>query len=84
MDNVSFLQKGISDEISTSSIAILPFDNKGDEKDEFYSYGISSDLISDVTSSGTVRVVGLNDIEKLDIQKMNNEKYLMNYVLNIW
>ena len=72
--NVSFLQKGISDEISTSSIAILPFDNKGDEKDEFYSYGISSDLISDVTSSGTVRVVGLNDIEKLDIQKMNNEE----------
>ena len=72
--NVSFLQKGISDEISTSSIAILPFDNKGDEKDEFYSYGISSDLISDVTSSGTVRVVGLNDIEKLDIQKMNNDE----------
>ena len=72
--NVSFLQKGISDEISTSSIAILPFDNKGDEKDEFYSYGISSDLISDVTNSGTVRVVGLNDIEKLDIQKMNNDE----------
>ena len=72
--NVSFLQKGISDEISTSSIAILPFDNKGDEKDEFYSYGISSDLISDVTNSGTVRVVGLNDIEKLDIQKMKNDE----------
>ena len=72
--NVSFLQKGLSDEISTSSIAIMPFDNKGDEKDEFYSYGISSDLISDVTSSGTVRVVGLNDIEKLDIQKMNNDE----------
>ena len=31
-------------------------------------------MISDVTSSGTVRVVGLNDIEKLDIQKMNNEE----------
>ena len=71
---VSVLQNGLSDEISTSSIAILPFDNKGDEKDEFYSYGISSDLISDLTSSGTVRVVGLNDIEKLDIQKMNNDE----------
>ncbi len=29
------------------SIAIIPFDNKGNKEDAFYAYGISADLISD-------------------------------------
>ena len=32
------------------SVAIIPFDNKGKEEDVFYAYGISADLISDITS----------------------------------
>jgi len=40
------------------SIAIIPFDNKGAEEDEFYAYSISSELISDVTSAG---LIGLLD-----------------------
>ena len=34
------------------SIAIIPFENKGAEEDEFYAYSISSELISDVASAG--------------------------------
>ena len=49
--NVSFLGIGIADTPDVPSIAILPLDNKGAEKDEFYAYGISSDLIADVTSA---------------------------------
>ena len=39
---------GGNDEVP--SIAIIPFDNKGAEEDEFYAYSISSELISDVSS----------------------------------
>ena len=56
------------------SIAILPLDNKGDEEDEFYAYGISSELISDVTSAGLIRVASQKDIEKLDYTALNNEE----------
>ena len=34
------------------SIAIIPFKNKGADEDVFYAYGISVDLISDVSSEG--------------------------------
>jgi len=36
------------------SIAIIPFENKGREEDVFYAYGISVDLISDVSSAGLI------------------------------
>ncbi len=54
------------------SIAIIPFDNKGEQEDIFYAYGISSDLISSVTSAGLIRVASLKDIEKLDYQNLNS------------
>ena len=54
------------------SIAIIPFDNKGAEEDEFYAYSISSELISDVTSAGLIRVASLKDIEKLDYTMLDN------------
>ena len=47
------------------SIAIIPFENKGAEEDIFYTYGISSDLISDVSSAGTIRVASMKNIEGL-------------------
>ena len=69
--NFFFLRIGYADKDETPSIAILPFENKGAEADEFYAYGISSDLIADVTSAGLIRVAGLNDIEKLEYNKMS-------------
>ena len=58
------------------SIAIIPFKNKGADKDVFYTYGISADLISDCSSAGLIRVAGLKDIEKLDYA---NLKYELSY-----
>jgi len=66
------------------SIAIIPFRNKGKEGDSFYAYGISVDLISDVTSAGLIRVASKKQIEdagelpidelakKLDVRYMAN------------
>ena len=63
--NVSFLSLGESSESTIPSIVILPFENKGESKDEFYSYGISADLISDITSVGQLRVASLNSVEEM-------------------
>jgi len=63
--NISFIGIGVANESETPSIAILPLDNKGSDEDEFYAYGISSDLISEVASAGLIRVASLNRIEEL-------------------
>ena len=63
--NLSFLTSGIASDNSIPSVVILPFENKGDEKDEYYSYGISADLISDITSVGQLRVASLNSVEEM-------------------
>ena len=82
--NVSFLGIGIADTPDVPSIAILPFENKGSPEDDFYAYGISSDLIADVTSAGLIRVAGLNDIEKLEYNQMSyselSNKLFVRYV----
>jgi len=82
--NLSFLGIGVSDTFKVPSIAVLPFDNKGDSKDDFYAYGISSDLITAVTKAGLIRVAGLNDIEKLEYNKMSydqlSDKLFVRYV----
>ncbi len=73
---------GWDDEVP--SIAIIPFDNKGAEEDEFYAYSISSELISDVTSAGLIHVAGLKDIEKVEYQTLNyselSEQLLVRYI----
>jgi len=57
------------------SIAIIPFENKGDDEDVFYAYGISADLISDCSGAGLIRVASLNNIEKIDnFQKLQAEE----------
>ena len=82
--NISFLGIGNADDKDIVSIAILPFENKGSDQDEFYAYGISTDLITDVTSTGLIRVASLADIEKLDYSKISNNeisnKLLVRYV----
>jgi len=57
------IDKHSDDEVP--SIAIIPFENKGKEEDVFYAYGISVDLISDVTSAGLIRVASLKQVEEL-------------------
>jgi len=66
------------------SIAIIPFSNKGADEDAFYSYGISVDLISDVSGAGLIRVASKKQIDeagelpqeelakKLDVRYMAN------------
>ena len=66
------------------SIAIIPFDNKGDDEDVFYAYGISADLISDCSSAGVIRVASLKDVEKMDYNNLEttelSEKLLVRYI----
>jgi len=82
--NFMFLRIGFADEEEVPSIAILPFENKGPTEDDFYAYGISSDLITDVTSAGLIRVASLKDIEKLEYQDMETnalaKKLFVRYV----
>ena len=47
------------------SIAVIPFDNKGADEDVFYAYGISADLIRDLTQLGIIKVSSINDIDKI-------------------
>tara|TARA_A100001037_G_scaffold150312_2_gene135816 strand:+ start:2692 stop:4761 length:2070 start_codon:yes stop_codon:yes gene_type:complete len=72
--NFLFLRIGYADEEEVPSIAILPFENKGAKEDDFYAYGISSDLIADVTSAGLIRVASLSDVEKLNYKSINNSE----------
>ena len=78
-----FVFQGNQEE-TVPSIAIIPLENKGDDKDEFYSYSISADLISDVSGAGDIRVASLKDIEKLDYKSLTNDeiakKLLVRYV----
>ena len=66
------------------SIAIIPFENKGDKKDDFYAYGISADLISNCSGGGLIRVAGLKDIEKIDYANLRykelSKKLLVRYI----
>ena len=82
--NVTFIGIGVANTSDVPSIAILPFDNKGTPDDDFFAYGISSDLISYVTSAGLIRVASLSDIEKLDYQELENsalaKKLFVRYV----
>ena len=64
------------------SLAIIPFDNKGVEEDAFYAYGISTDLISDVTSAGLIRVASKKQIEDVGVLHIDElaKKLLIRYV----
>ena len=72
--NFMLLRIGYADIDETPSIAILPFENKGAEADEYYAYGITSDLITDVTGAGLIRVASMGDIEKLDYNNLENNE----------
>jgi len=67
-----------------ASIAIIPFDNKGADEDEFYAYSISSDVISQLINTSEIRVAGIKDIEKLEYKNLNYtelaEKLFVRYI----
>jgi class 3 adenylate cyclase len=59
------------------SIAIIPFRNKGKDEDAFYAHGICSDLVSDCSSAGLIRVASLEMIDELgDISNEQKAKKL--------
>jgi len=66
------------------SIAIIPFRNKGKEADAFFAYGISTELISDCSGGGLIRVASIKDIENLDYNNLDtsnlSEKLSVRYV----
>ena len=68
-----FLVNKIEDysEKDIPSIAVLPFDNKGPKDDAFYSYGITSDLISDLSSVDKIRVASLHQTQYLDLSDID-------------
>ncbi len=63
--NLSFIGIGVADQSQVPSLAVLPFINKGVVEDEFYSYGISADLVSELASAGLIKVESLSNVEKI-------------------
>lgn len=47
------------------SLAVLPLENKGEETDGFYAYGISADLVGSLSKSGAVNVAPLSEMSRL-------------------
>ena len=72
--NLSLLSPGIASDNEIPSVVILPFENKGEAKDEYYAYGISSDIISDITSVGQLRVASLSSVEELQNEGLKNNE----------
>ena len=65
------------------TIAIMPLKNKGDKKDDFYAYGISANLLNDVTSLGNIKVPNLRKVENLKgTSKRLCNKLSVQYLLN--
>ena len=71
---IGVLGISFADDNEVPSIAIIPFENKGEKKDDFYAYSISSDLISDISNLIGLRVASLNDIETLDLKSLKNRE----------
>ena len=73
MRNVAFGLLG-QEQQEILTLAIIPLKNKGKEEDAFYAYGISADLISDISSSGLIRVSSQQDIENLYTNSLSNDE----------
>ena len=76
----------IHEDLEVPSVAIIPFINKGFEEDIFYAYGISADLISDLSEAGDIRVASLKDIDRLNTNLLTNdelaEKLMVRYIVS--
>ena len=59
---------------SIPSVAVIPIINKGPEEDDFYTYSISYDMISDMSSLGKLRVASMNTVEKADYKTLTPDR----------
>ena len=84
--NVSIISTGVASDNEIPSLVILPFENRGDAKEDYYAYGISSDIISDITSVGQLRVASLSSVEELQKEGLKNneisEKLSSRYIVS--
>ncbi|NQV15821.1 tetratricopeptide repeat protein [bacterium] len=68
------------------SVAVLPLENKGKDEDAFYAYGITADLITDLSSAGRIRVASMKDINALDLNTLSSietaEKLDVRYIVS--
>ena len=84
--NVSIISTGVASDNEIPSLVILPFENRGDAKEDYYAYGISSDIISDITSVGQLRVASLSSVEELQKEGIKNseiaEKLSSRYIVS--
>ena len=84
--NVSIISTGVASDNEIPSLVILPFENRGDAKEDYYAYGISSDIISDITSVGQLRVASLSSVEELQKDGLKNnviaEKLSSRYIVS--
>ena len=55
----------VEDRSGIPSLAVVPFRNMGDASEDFYAWGITSDLVSDLSAAGAVRVVPLTAVVAL-------------------
>lgn len=51
------------------SVAVIPFENLGSEKDAFYAYGISTDLVSDLSRAGSINIASTKDVVKVMVDE---------------
>ncbi|NQV16561.1 tetratricopeptide repeat protein [bacterium] len=67
------------------SVAVLPLKNKGKEEDAFYAYGVTSDLITDLSRAGKIRVASMDDIEVADAVNLSSreaaQKLFVRYIV---
>ncbi len=66
---VTFLGLSFGSETAVPSIAILMMENRGSVEDEFWSLGITEDLIIKVASAGLIRVSPTKEIREVDMNK---------------
>jgi class 3 adenylate cyclase/tetratricopeptide (TPR) repeat protein len=64
-DRHGFPEAPREDRSGIPSLAVAPFLNMGDASEDFYAWGITSDLVSDLSAAGAVRVVPLTDVVAL-------------------
>mgnify|MGYP000061158504 CR=1 FL=1 len=66
-----FLVNKIEDykESEIPSLAVIPFENNGEKNDDFYSYSITHDLISDLSSVDKMRVASLYQTQHINLLK---------------
>jgi TolB-like protein len=80
--DVNYCECHSDDEVP--SVVILPFNNKGKKEDDYYSYGIWLDLITEVSGAGLIRVASkhqIDDMGDISIKEIPN-RLCVRYIVN--